>query len=145
MFWNGQSDLGLRRLSGVIVIFNAKFVLELGMVRIQRGFRISGCLWDALIISVLKYVFKWLLAGTCVMKGRVNWLVKRIYELVPAWYSFYWKVVPRLWNIISAGKESILQSCVSAQREVIPESKVSLLKIADKTAWTFKFQKSCFL
>ena len=55
---NGPSGLGFLRLLGVIVIFNAKFVLGLGMVRMQRGFRISGCLWDVLIISVLKYVLK---------------------------------------------------------------------------------------
>ena len=51
-------SLGLRKLFGVIVIFNAEFVLDLGMVRIQRGFRILGCLWDVFIISVLKYVLK---------------------------------------------------------------------------------------
>ena len=114
VFSNGPSGLGLRRFFGVIVIFNVKFVLDLGMVRIQRGFRILGCLWDVLIISILKYVLKWLLVGTCVMNGRVNWLVKQIDELVPAWYSFYWKVVRRLCYIISAGVESKLQSCVLA-------------------------------
>ena len=46
---NRPSGLDLRRFFGVIAIFNAKFVLDLGMVRIQRGFRILGCLWDVLI------------------------------------------------------------------------------------------------
>ena len=41
------------------------------------------------------------------------WLVIQIYELVPAWYSFYREVVPRLWYVISAGVESIPQSCFS--------------------------------
>ena len=69
LYWNHYllSGLGLRRFFGVTVIFNAKFVLDLGMVRIQRGFRILGCLWDVLIISILKYVFKWFPVGTCVM------------------------------------------------------------------------------
>ena len=96
VFSKGPSGLGLQRFFGVIVIFNAKFVLDLGMVRIQRGFRILGCLWDVLIISILKYVLKWLPMETCVMWGRVNWLVKQIDELVPAWYNFYRKVVGRL-------------------------------------------------
>ena len=56
--FDGTVRLGLRRFFGVIVIFNAKFVLDLGMVRIQRGFQIFGCLWDVLIISILKYVLK---------------------------------------------------------------------------------------
>ena len=33
---------------------NNKFVLGLGMTRTQRGFRILGCLWDVVIISILK-------------------------------------------------------------------------------------------
>ena len=40
VFSKGPSGLGLQRFFGVIVIFNAKFVLDLGMVRIQRGFRV---------------------------------------------------------------------------------------------------------
>ena len=51
-------SLGLRKLFGVIVIFNAEFVLDLETIRIQRGFRILGCLWDVFIISILKYVLK---------------------------------------------------------------------------------------
>ena len=47
------------------------------------------------------------------MMEQVNWLVIQIYELVPAWYSFYREVVSRLWYIISAGVESIPQSCFS--------------------------------
>ena len=47
-----------RRFFGVIDIFNAKFVLDLGMVRTQRGFRILGCIWDVVIIFMLKYVLK---------------------------------------------------------------------------------------
>ena len=50
--------MGLWRFFGVIVIYNAKFVLDLGMDRIQRGLRIFECLWDALIIFILKYVLK---------------------------------------------------------------------------------------
>ena len=50
--------MDLRRFFGVVVIFNAKFVLELGIVRIQTRFQILGCLWDVLIISILKYVIK---------------------------------------------------------------------------------------
>ena len=73
-----------------------------------RGiFEYWGVFWDVLIISILTYVFKWFPVGTCVMSGRVNWLVKLIYDLVLAWCDFYRKVVPRLWYIISAGVESI--------------------------------------
>ena len=43
VFPNGPSGSCLRRFFGVIVIFNAKFVLDLGMVRTQRSFRILGC------------------------------------------------------------------------------------------------------
>ena len=114
VFSKGPSGLGLQRFFGVIVIFNAKFVLDLGMVRTQRGFQILGCLWDVVIISILKYVLQWLPVGTCIMWGRVNWLVKQVDELVPVWCSFYWKVVRRLCYIIGAGMESILQSCVLA-------------------------------
>ena len=114
VFSNGPSGLGLRRFFSVIVIFNAKFVLDLGMVSIQRGLPILGCLWNVLIISTLKYVLKWLSTGTCVMSGRVNWLVEQIDELFPAWYSFYWKVVRRPCYITGAGMESILRSCVMA-------------------------------
>ena len=58
VFSNRASGSGLRRFFGVIVIYNAKFVLDLGMDRIQRGLRIFECLWDALIIFILKYVLK---------------------------------------------------------------------------------------
>ena len=34
VFLNGTSGLSLQKLFGVIVIFNAKFTLDLGMVRI---------------------------------------------------------------------------------------------------------------
>ena len=91
VFLGGRLGLGLWRFFSVIVIFNAKFVFDLGMVRIQRSFRILGCLWDLLIISILKYVLKWLPVVTCVMQGRVNWLVKQIDELFPAWNGFYWR------------------------------------------------------
>ena len=46
----------MRKLFIVIVIFNAKFILDLGMVRIPRDFPILGGLWDVFIISILKYV-----------------------------------------------------------------------------------------
>ena len=114
VFSNGPSGLGLRRFFSVVIIFNAKFVLDLGMVSIQRGLQILGCLWNVLIISTLKYVLKWLPTGTCVMSGQVNWLVEQIDELFPAWCSFYWKVVRRPCYITGAGMESILQSCVMA-------------------------------
>ena len=60
-------SLDLWKLFGVIVIFNAKFILDLGIVRIQRGFWILWCLWDVFIVSILKYVLKLLPVGTCVM------------------------------------------------------------------------------
>ena len=42
---NGPSCLSLLKLFGVLIIFNAKFNLALGIVRISRGFRILGCLY----------------------------------------------------------------------------------------------------
>ena len=51
---NRPSGQGLWRFLGVIAIFNKKFVLDLGMARTQRGFRILGCFWDVVIISILK-------------------------------------------------------------------------------------------
>ena len=40
----------MRGLFGVIVIFNAKFILDLGMVRIHKVFRVLGtCIGDLCI------------------------------------------------------------------------------------------------
>ena len=54
VFSNEPSGPGLQRFFSVIVIFNTKFVLDLGMVRTQRGFQILRFLWDVAIISILK-------------------------------------------------------------------------------------------
>ena len=48
----------MQRFFDVIAIFNAKFILDLGMVRIHVGFRILGFVLDVLIISILKFVLK---------------------------------------------------------------------------------------
>ena len=42
VFPKGQSGPGLWRFFDAIVIFNTKFVLDLGMVRTQRNFQIFG-------------------------------------------------------------------------------------------------------
>ena len=55
---NKLPGVGVLKLSSVIVIFDGKFILDLGMVWIQRDFRILGCLWDVFIISILNYVLK---------------------------------------------------------------------------------------
>ena len=52
----------LRKLFGFIFIFNDKFILDLGMARIQRGFRILESIWDVFVISILNMFsndFRW--------------------------------------------------------------------------------------
>ena len=53
---NEPSCLSLQKLLDVLIIFHAKFILALGIVRIWRGFQILGCLLSVFIISILKYI-----------------------------------------------------------------------------------------
>ena len=45
----------MQKLFGVVVIFNAKFILDFGDGHDIEGFPKLGCLWDV-FISILKYV-----------------------------------------------------------------------------------------
>ena len=56
VFSNGQSDLGLWRFFGAIVIFVTKFVLDLGMVRTEEFLNIWG-VFGMLALFLYKSMF----------------------------------------------------------------------------------------
>ena len=106
-------------LFDVSTIFNAKFNLALGMVRISRGLPKLWCLWDAFITSILKYIRKQLSEWARVIKEPLKWFANQIDRLVPVWCSFYPKVVPsKLWYYICEWVEIGLHSFFLAKEEV---------------------------
>ena len=75
IFSNGPSGPGLRRFFGVIVIFNTKFVLDLGMVRTQRSFRIFGVSLGCCHYFYTK-VCSWMTSGGDLYHARTSKLIR---------------------------------------------------------------------
>ena len=99
----------MRKLFDVLILFNTKFNLVLGIVRILGILNIHESL-EIFIISILNYVHKWLPVGTC---------VKLICE-ISQWTASCVFTESTFWTDICGKAENILQCRVLALGEIMP-------------------------
>ena len=97
------------KLFDVLILFNTKFNLVLGIVRILGILNIHESL-EIFIISILNYVHKWLPVGTC---------VKLICE-ISQWTASCVFTESTFWTDICGKAENILQCRVLALGEIMP-------------------------